>query len=86
MTIGGNTSMLVLEDVVASLLSEEMRRKKMEGSTKDALVMRGRLIERDKGIFSGIKIKAKGISESPVQSMRRCSKCGKSGHYKNECK
>ena len=66
MTIGGNTSMLVLEDVVASLLSEEMRRKKMEGSTKDALVMRGRLIERDKGIFSGIKIKTKGISESPV--------------------
>jgi hypothetical protein len=64
MTIGGNTSMLVLEDVVASLLSEEMRRKKMEGLTKDALVMRGRLIERDKGIFSGIKIKTKGISES----------------------
>ena len=80
MTIGGNTSMLVLEDVVASLLLEEMRRKKMEGSTKDALVMRGRLIERDKGIFSSIKIKAKGISESLVQSMRRCSKCGKSGH------
>jgi hypothetical protein len=45
MTIGGNTSMLVLEDVVASLLLEEMRRKKMEGSTKDAPVMRGRLIE-----------------------------------------
>ena len=47
MTIVGNTSMLVLDDVVSSLLSEEMRRKKMEGSTKDALVMRGRLIERD---------------------------------------
>ena len=82
----GYTTTLALEDVVASLLSEEMTRKKMEGSTKDALVMRGQLIERDKGIFSGIKIKTKGISESSVQSMRRFSKCGKSGHYKNECK
>jgi hypothetical protein len=37
MDIGSNSTTLVLEDVVASLLSEEMRRKNMEGSTKDAL-------------------------------------------------
>jgi hypothetical protein len=40
--IGSNTTTLKLEDVVASLLSEEMRRKNMEGLTKDALVVRGR--------------------------------------------
>jgi hypothetical protein len=40
--IGSNTTTLALEDVVASLMSEEMRRKKFEGSTKDALVVRGR--------------------------------------------
>jgi hypothetical protein len=29
--LGSNTTTLTLEDMVASLLSEEMRRKKMEG-------------------------------------------------------
>jgi hypothetical protein len=64
MAIGSNTTTLVLEDVVASLLSEEMRRKNMEGSTKDALVVRGRPIERDKGKFSGRNSKSKGRSKS----------------------
>jgi hypothetical protein len=39
----------VLEDIVASLPSEEMIRKNMEGSTKDDLVVRGRSIDRNKG-------------------------------------
>ena len=43
--IGSNTTTLVLEDVVSSLLLEEMRRNNMEGSTKDSLVVRGRLID-----------------------------------------
>jgi hypothetical protein len=34
MAIGINSTTLALEDVVASILSEEMRRKNMEGSTK----------------------------------------------------
>jgi hypothetical protein len=41
MDIGSNTTTLVLEDMVASLLSEEIRRNNMEISTKDALVVRG---------------------------------------------
>jgi hypothetical protein len=86
MAIGSNLTTLMLEDVVASLLSEEMRWKNMEGSTKDALMVRGRLIDRDKGKFSGRKSKLKGRSKSPVQSMRRCWKCGKVGHYKRDCK
>jgi hypothetical protein len=55
MVIRSNTTTLVLEDVVSSLLSEEMRRKNMEGSTKDDLTVRGRPINKDKGRLSDIK-------------------------------
>jgi hypothetical protein len=58
----------------------------MEGSTKDALVVRGRLVDRNKGIFSGRNFKLKGRSKSSIQSMRRCWKCSKVGHYKKDCK
>ena len=69
--IGSNTTTLALEDVfdmVASLLLEEMRRKNMEGLTKDALVVRGRgrPVDRDKGKFFDRNSKSKGISKSPV--------------------
>jgi hypothetical protein len=80
--IGSNTTTLVLEYMVASLLSEEMRRKNMEGSTKDALVVRGRSVDRDKGKFAGRESKSKGRSKSLVQSKRRCWKCVKDGNYK----
>jgi hypothetical protein len=39
--IGSNTSSLKFEEVVSSLLSEEMRRKNMEGHNTDALFARG---------------------------------------------
>jgi hypothetical protein len=48
MTIGSNTTTLALEDVVASLQLEEMGTKNMEGSTKDTLVVRGLLVDKDK--------------------------------------
>ena len=47
--IGSNTTTLALEDVVDSLLSEEMRRNNMEGLTKYSLMVRGRLVDSDKG-------------------------------------
>jgi hypothetical protein len=72
MAIGSNITTLSLEDVVASLLLEEMRRNNMEGSTKYALVVRGRLIDKDKGKFFGRKSKLKGRYKSHVHSMRRC--------------
>jgi hypothetical protein len=86
MAIGSNSTTLALEDVVASLLSKEMRRNNMEGSTKDALMVRGRPVDRDKGKFSGRKSKLKGRSKSSVQSTRRCWKCGKVGNYKRDYK
>ena len=39
--IGNNTTTLNLDDVVTSLLMEEIRWKNMEGLTKDALMVRG---------------------------------------------
>jgi hypothetical protein len=47
----------------------------MEGSTKDALVVRGQPIDRDKRKLSGRKSKSKGRYKSLVQlKMRRCWK------------
>jgi hypothetical protein len=66
MDIGRNSTKLVLEYVVASLLLEEMRRNKMEGSTKDELVVGGQLVDRDKGKLSGRNYKLKGRSKSLV--------------------
>jgi predicted RNA-binding protein YlxR (DUF448 family) len=63
-----------------------MRWKNMEGSTKDALMVRGRPVDIDKGKLSGRKSKLRGRSKYLVQSMRRCWKCSKVGHYKRKCK
>jgi hypothetical protein len=81
-----NSTALALKDMVASLILEEMRRKNMEGLTKDALMVRGRPVDRDKGKFSGRKSKFKGRSKSSVQLTRRCWKCGKARNYKREYK
>jgi hypothetical protein len=42
--IGSNTIALNFDEVVSSLLSEEMRRKNMEGHSTDVLFVRGHLI------------------------------------------
>jgi hypothetical protein len=39
--IGINTTNLCFDDVVSSLLLEEMRENKMEGQSIDALIVRG---------------------------------------------
>ena len=67
MVIWSNTTTLVVGDIVSSLLSQEMRRKNMEGLTKDALVVRGRPIDRDNGNFSNRNSNSKGRSKSLVQ-------------------
>jgi hypothetical protein len=51
----------------------------MEESTKDALVVRDWLIDRDKGKISGRNSKLKGRHKSHVQLTRRCWKCSKVG-------
>jgi hypothetical protein len=68
MAIGSNITTLVLEDLVASLLLEEMRRKNIEGSTKDAPVVIGRPIDIDTSKFSCRKFNSKGRYKYLVQS------------------
>jgi hypothetical protein len=70
--IGSTTqSTLKYEDVVASLLSEEMRRKSMDGHSTDALFVRGRTQDRNPGKPSGWRSKSTGRSKSPGKSLRK---------------
>jgi hypothetical protein len=85
--IGSTTqSTLKYEDVVSSLLSEEMRRKRMDGHSTDALFVRGHTQDRNPGKTSGWRSKSTGRSKCPGKSLRKCSKCGKTGNYKKDCK
>jgi hypothetical protein len=54
--------------------------KNMEGSTKDALMVRDCPVDNNKRKLFYRKYNSKGRSQSLVYSMRRCFKCGK---YRN---
>ena len=64
-------STLKYEDVVSSLLCEEMRRKSMDGHSTDALFVRGRTQDRKPGKPSGWRSKSTGRSKSPGKSLRK---------------
>jgi hypothetical protein len=84
--IGSTTqSKLKYEDVVASLLSEEMRWKSMDGHSTYSLFVRGRTQERNPGESSRGRSKSTTRSKSPEKYLRKCWKCGKIGHYKKYC-
>jgi hypothetical protein len=85
--IGSTTqSTLKYEDVVASLLSEEMRRKSMDDHSKDALSIRRHTQDRNLVKSSGGRSKSTSRSKSPGKSLRKCWKSGKTWHYKKDCK
>ena len=77
--IGNNTTTLNFDDIVSTLLSEEMRRRNMEGENGDALSVRGRSQNRNKNKVSN------GRSKSPRNFVKvMCWKCGKEGHHKKD--
>ena len=65
MAIGINKTALNFDELVSSLLSEEMRRNNMEGQSTDALFVRGCSQERSRSKFSSERSKSKGRSKSP---------------------
>ena len=75
--IGSNTTSLKFEEVVSSLLSEEMRQKNMEGKSIDSLFAKGHSQERNRSKFSSGISKYKGRSKSPGKCVRVCWRCGK---------
>jgi hypothetical protein len=74
--IGSNETTLNFDEVVSSLLPEEMRRKNMEGQSIDTLFSRGHSQERNRSKFSS------GRSNF----VKVCWRCGKQGNYKNKCR
>jgi len=81
--IGSNAIALQFDEIVSSLLMEEMRRKNMESQNGDALSVRGRFQKRNKNKSSSGRSKSRGRSKSPGKPVRVvCWKCGKEGHYK----
>jgi hypothetical protein len=81
-TIGSNTTSLKFDEVVSSLLSEEMRQKNMEGHNTDTLFARGLSQERNRFKLLSGRYKSKGRSKSPRKFVKVCWRCGKEGHYK----
>jgi hypothetical protein len=70
---------LKYEDVVSSLLSEEMRRKNMDSHSTDALFVRGCPKDRETNKSLRGRSKSKGIFESPGKYLRKWWKCDKVG-------
>eukprot|EP00253_Pinus_taeda_P030219 PITA_30219 len=86
-TIGINVTTLQFDEIVSSLLTEEMRGKNMESQNVDALSVRGRSQNRNKNKSSSGTSKSRGRSKSPRKHVKVvCWKRKKEGHYKRDYK
>jgi hypothetical protein len=77
--IGSNTTNLSFDDVVSSLLLEDMRWKNMEGHSTHELFARGLSQKRN------ISKSSSGRSKSP-RNFCKCMLGGRKGHYKKQCR
>eukprot|EP00253_Pinus_taeda_P023813 PITA_23813 len=78
--IGSNATALQFDEIVPSLLTEEMRQKNMEIQNGDVLSVRGRYQNRNKNNSSS------GRSKYPGKPIKVCWKCEREGHYKRDYK
>ena len=77
---------LKFEDMFASLLSEEMRRKYIKNHSIDPLSMRPGHT-KEKGNFIGLRSKYRGRFKSPGYPLKKlCWKCDKLDHFKKNCR
>jgi hypothetical protein len=83
---GSNTTSLKFDELVSSLLSEEMRRKNMEGQSTDALFARERSQERNRSNSSSGRPIFKSRYKYTRKFVKVCWRCGKEGHYKKQCR
>jgi hypothetical protein len=58
----------------------------MDSHRIDALFVRGHTQDRNLGKPLGWRDKSTCRSKSPGKYLRKCWKCGKTGHYKKYCK
>jgi hypothetical protein len=84
--IGSNTTSLKFDEVISSLLLEEMRWKNMEGQRTNELFSRGCSQERNISKSSSGRSKSMGRSISPRIFAKICCIFGKEGHYKKQCR
>eukprot|EP00253_Pinus_taeda_P028157 PITA_28157 len=77
----------MFDEIVSSLLTEEMRRKNMESQNGDALSIRGLSQNRNKNKSSSGRSKSRGRPKSPGKPIKvACWECRKEGQYKRDCK
>ena len=77
---------LKFDEIVSSLLSEEMRQKNMDNHSMDSLSIKGHPQERNQNKGSSGRSKSKGRSKSPRKGIRKCWKYSKDGNYKKDCR
>ena len=89
MALGNTLVTFKMDDVVSSLLSEEMQRK-ASVLKKEALAVCGRSTERGKKNDNKSENKGRskscGKSKTSNKSKAKCWNCDKTGHFRKDCK
>jgi hypothetical protein len=84
MAIESTMNTLVLDEVMAYLLLEEVKRKDFE-SINESLAIHGISKEKGKKRENG-RSKSRGRHKSPRKSKRKCWNCSKVEHFIRDCK